>query len=140
MDKGFYISTDKTKLNIDFIHNYLSVQSYWAKGRSLELVEKSIENSLCFGVYNSSDEQIAFARVATDYVVFAWLMDVFVDTPYSGKSIGKTLIQYIVNHPELKVVNGIGLRTKDAKEFYSRYDFKEIPQPQTWMFRKQKSS
>jgi len=122
-------------MDIDFIYQYLSNQSYWAKGRSLELIQKSIDSSLCFAVFNSEDKQVAFARVATDYVVFAWLMDFFVDDNYRNNGIGRILIQHIVDHPELRNVNGIGLRTKDAGEFYRRFGFDEIPKPDTWMLK-----
>ncbi len=131
----FHISTNKKLLDIEFIHDYLSNKSYWAKGRSLELVKKSIENSMCFGVFDESDKQIAFARVATDYVIFAWMMDVFVSDNYKGKGIGKALIDYIVNHKDLCNVKGIGLRTKDAHKLYKRFDFSEIPNPHTWMLK-----
>lgn len=136
MKKQCYISTDKAKLNISFIHKYLSEVSYWAKGRSLELVEISIENSICFGVYNENDQQVGFARVVTDYVVFAWLMDVFIDTPYRGKGFGKMLIDHIMKQPNLKKVNGIGLRTNDGHNLYRKYGFNEIPNPETWMLKK----
>ena len=135
MRDTIYITTDKTEMDIDFIHNYLSQESYWAKGRSFEKVKKSIESSLCFGVFDQEKKQIGFARMATDYVVFAWLMDVFVAKNYQGRGIGKRLIEFIMNYPELKGVNGIGLRTKDAFEFYKRYGFDQIPEPQTWMFK-----
>lgn len=136
MTKEFYISTDKEKLDINFIHDYLANQSYWAKGRSIVLVKKSIENSLCFGVYDSYNKQVAFARIATDYVVFAWLMDVFVHEASKGKGIGKLLIDTIVTHPELKQVNGIGLRTNDAHGLYEKYGFEKIENADNWMLRK----
>ena len=136
MDSNWYISTDALKMDIYFIHDYLSTQSYWAKGRSLELVKKSMENSLCFGVFNSNDQQVAFARIATDYVVFAWLMDVFVDNKYQGQGIGSMLMKYIVNYPELKGVNGMGLRTSDAHGLYKKFGFDKIPNPETWMLKK----
>lgn len=132
-----YISTDKDRMDLDFIHNYLSEKSYWAKERSKDLVEKSIANSLCFGAFMDNDEQVGFARVATDYVVFAWVMDVFVLDNFKGKGIGKQLFQTIVEYPLLKPVNGIGLRTEDAQEFYRQFGFISIPEPQTWMFKKQ---
>jgi hypothetical protein len=78
METGFYISTDKTKLDTAIIFDYLSNQSYWAKGRSMETIEKSIKNSLCFGVYTADHQQVGFARIVSDYAVFAWLMDVFI--------------------------------------------------------------
>lgn len=136
MNKEYQISTDKDKLDLNFIHDYLTNKSYWAKGRSLDLVKKSIKNSLCFGVFDSDGEQIGFARVATDYVVFAWLMDLFVDENNTGKGVGKTLINYIVSHEALSKVNGIGLRTNDVHELYNRFGFEEIENPQTWMLRK----
>jgi len=138
MANDFYISTDKDKMNMNFIHEYLSNQSYWAKGRSLELVKKSILNSMCFGVFTKDDIQIGFARIATDYVVFAWIMDVFIDENYKKQGVGKVLIDYIVNHDELKGVNGIGLRTQDAHEFYRRFGFDNIPNPESWMLKKNK--
>ncbi|WP_273566729.1 GNAT family N-acetyltransferase [Maribacter halichondriae] len=138
MIDGIYITSDKSKLDIAFIHDYLSNQAYWAKGRSMELVKKSIENSLCFGVFTSDEKQIGFARIATDFVVFAWLMDAFIDEEYRGKGIGKYLIETIVNHHELINVNGIGLRTNDVHELYKQFGFEEIPNPETWMLRKKK--
>ncbi|MGI9546541.1 MAG: GNAT family N-acetyltransferase [Flavobacteriaceae bacterium] len=137
MEHEIFISTDKSKMDIDFIHEYLSAKSYWAKGRSKERVEKSIAHSLCFGLFKGW-HQIGFARVATDYVVFAWVMDLFVDPVYRDKGLGRKLIQSIVDHPELQDVNGIGLRTKDAHELYEKYNFKSISDPETWMFRKKK--
>lgn len=138
MKKEFYISTDQSKLDIPMIHDYLSEQSYWAKGRSWELVEKSIQNSLCFGVFDGQNKQVAFARVATDYVVFAWLMDVFVVERLKGLGIGKMLIDYVIKHPELAEVNAIGLRTSDAHGLYEKFGFGSIPEPENWMFRKLK--
>ena len=132
----FQISTDKDKLDVNFIHQYLSKKSYWAKGRRLELVEKSIENSLCFGVYDANEVQVAFARIATDYVVFAWLMDVFVIEKHQGKGIGKLIMDAIVNHEALTKVNGIGLRTNDAHALYEKFGFEKIENAETWMLRK----
>ena len=124
-------------MDIDFIHGYLSEQAYWAKGRSREQVLKSIENSMCFALFNDS-RQIGFGRVATDYVVFAWLMDLFIDPEYRGMGFGKALVRYILEYPELKNVNGMGLRTEDAHELYVNEGFGPIPRPETWMFKKLK--
>ena len=118
-----------------FVHDYLSRKSYWARGRSMELVKKSVDNSLCFSLFQG-DRQIGFGRVATDFVVFAWLMDLFIDPEYRGRGLGKLLIGEILAHPDLQTVNGIGLRTEDAKDLYSKYGFGNIPKPDTWMFRK----
>ena len=136
MKEQVYISTDKKKLNVDFIHSYLSNESYWAKGRSVADVTLSIDNSLCFGLYlSNNDVQIGFGRVATDFVVFAWLMDVFIDTNFRGRGYGKMLVDEIINHPKLEKVKGIGLRTNDAHRLYSIFGFGEIPDSKTWMFK-----
>ncbi|MEM9361535.1 MAG: GNAT family N-acetyltransferase [Bacteroidota bacterium] len=136
MKDGYYISTDKSKMDIDLIHSYLSLKSYWAEGRSKGQVKKSIANSLCFGAFTQSGEQIGFARIATDYVVFAWLMDVFIIDSFQGQGVGYQLLQKILSHSDLKEVNGIGLRTNDAQKFYKKLGFDTIPQPNTWMFKK----
>ncbi|NJB69785.1 N-acetylglutamate synthase-like GNAT family acetyltransferase [Saonia flava] len=136
MQSNFYISRDKTKLDVNFIHNYLSEQSYWAKGRTLEKVKLSIENSLCFGVYDNDNTQVGFARIATDFVTVAWLMDVFIDEQYQGKGLGKLLIEFIVNLPEMKEVSGIGLKTLDAQNLYKQFGFDNIDNPEIWMMKK----
>ncbi len=138
MKTDFYIATDKSKLDIDFIHAYLSNESYWAKGRSIAQVKKSLDNSLCFGIYTKDNKQIGFARLVTDYVVFAWIMDVFIAKDYQGKGLGKILMDYIVNMPELQNINGIGLRTKDAHGLYKQFGFKNITDPETWMLKSNK--
>ncbi len=135
MEQQFFISTDKGRLDLDFIHDYLSGESYWAKGRSKERVEKSIANSLCFGLFKDS-RQIGFGRVATDYVVFAWIMDFFIDPDYRKQGLGKRMIQAMFDHPALLEVNSIGLRTQDAHALYKKFSFGSIPNPETWMLRK----
>ena len=99
--RGEYaISTDPARLDIAVIHGYLSGSAYWAMGRPLEMVRRSIQHSLPFGVYKGS-AQIGFARVATDYATFAWLADVFVLPEHQGQGLGKWLIGVIVDHPGL---------------------------------------
>ena len=136
----FYIKTDLEAMDVDFIHDYLSNTSYWAEGRSRELVLKSMENSLCFGLFTGSGEQIGFARLVTDYVVFAWLMDVFIEASYKGKGLGKKLVQHIVELPHLRQVNGIGLRTKDAHGLYEKFGFQKIGDAENWMLRKKRTA
>ena len=98
----FQISTDQDKLDIDFIHDYLCNQSYWAQGRTREAVEKSIEHSLCFGVYERK-QQVGFARVVTDFVTLGWLCDVFITDSHQGYGLGKWLIECVVAHPFCKL-------------------------------------
>jgi hypothetical protein len=89
METTFYVSTDKSLLEIEMIHDFLSNRSYWAKGRSRETVEKSIAGSLCFGLFDPGNKQVGFARVVTDYAMFAWLLDVFILEDFRGKGLGK---------------------------------------------------
>jgi len=106
------ISTDKNRLQVDVIHRFLT-QTYWAKGRTFEEVKTSIDNCLCFGVYNN-DQQIGFARIATDYVVFAYLMDVFILPEYRGRSYSKQLMKTINESQELQHCKIWMLKTADA--------------------------
>ena len=126
-------------MDLKFIHNYLCNQSYWAKDRSMELVKKSLDHSLCFGVFQGN-RQVGFGRVATDYVVFAWLMDLFVDPKYRGQGLGRFLVKEIIEHPELQQVNGIGLRTEDAHKLYADFGFEKISRPETWRFVKARNN
>lgn len=117
----YLISTDKSKLNVDVIHKFLS-RSYWANLRPIETIIKSIDHSsLCFGVYHGV-RQIGFARIVTDRATMYWLDDVFIDEEYRGKGIGKRLIATIVNYDELQALNGM-LLTADAHGLYEQFGF-----------------
>ena len=133
MENTFYISTDKSQLDVDIIFDYLSNHSYWAKGRSMETIEKSIKNSLCFGVYNSENKQVGFARIVSDYAIFAWLMDVFILPGYQGKGLGKLLMTEIMTHEDLQGVKRWGLGTNDAHGLYEKFGFKQLSKPQNMM-------
>ena len=128
----YLISTDPARLNINLIHEYLSVSSYWASGRPLEVVRRSIENSLPFGVFKGP-AQIGFARVVTDYATFAWLADVFVLQEFQGEGIGKWLIGAIVAHPRLQGMRRWILATKDAHGLYARFGFTALHAPERFM-------
>lgn len=128
----YSISTDKEKLQLEVIHHYLSTESYWAKNIPMEIVKKSIENSFCFGVY-FKDEQIGFARVITDYTIFAYLADVFILESYRGKGLSKKLMQFIMDHPKLQNLRVLSLRTKDAQGLYAQFGFNPIQKPENYM-------
>jgi GNAT superfamily N-acetyltransferase len=121
---GFFISDEKGLLQIDVIAGFLS-RSYWANKRSMTTIQKSIEASVCVGVYHGS-KQIGFARIVTDHATMYWLADVYVDEEYRGKSIGKKMIETITSSEELKGLVGI-LGTKDAHELYEQYGFEREP-------------
>lgn len=132
-DTGYIISKDKNLLDLDVVEALLS-RSYWAAGRSRERIKTSIENSMCFGVYDG-ERQIAFARVITDYAVFAYLCDVIVDEAYRGKGIGKSLMEYITDCEDLKEVRSWTLKTKDAHGLYRQYGFEKPDHPDLYMQR-----
>lgn len=128
------ISTDKSRLQLDVIHNYLAKHSYWAKNISIERLQRAIDHSICFGVYDG-DQQVGFARVVTDYAVIAYLGDVFIDEGYRGKGLSKQLMDYIVNVPELNGLRRFVLATKDAHGLYSQFGFTPMEFPERWMER-----
>jgi GNAT superfamily N-acetyltransferase len=129
----FEISTDPARLDVDLIHGFLGT-SYWAAGRPREVVERSIRNSLCFGVYDDG-RQVAFARVITDRAVFAYLADVFVVPAYRGRGISKMLIAHIVAHHEIAGLRVFLLRTRDAHGLYARFGFEALQNPEEMMGR-----
>lgn len=116
----YIISTDKSRLQLLIIHQFLSKEAYWCMGIPLETVEKSTNNSCCFGLYHQS-EQIGFARVVTDYATFAYLADVFVLSEYRGKGLSKWLLQTIMDYPQLQGLRRWMLGTKDAHGLYTQY-------------------
>jgi len=138
---GFIISTEKKFLDQSVIHHFLSKDSYWAKGTSIESVVKSIENSsICFGMYegNPADgnaRQVGFVRAVTDYVRFAYIMDVFVLDEYRGKGLSKWMMKILTEHSDLKNVRKMVLCTNDAHGLYSQYGFNELEKPEIYMER-----
>ena len=132
--EDFVISTDRSRLNIEFIHKFLSNQAYWAIGRSFEVVQQAIENSLNFGLFHGT-QQIGFARVVTDYATFAWIADVFIIDEYRGRGLGVWLIGIITSHPQLQGFRRWILATRDAHELYRRFGFNELADPQRYMER-----
>jgi len=125
------ISTDKTKLNIPFIQDFLK-DIYWAAGRTIEEVQITIDSSFCFGIY-LNDVQIGFARVVTDYVVFGYLMDVFIADEHRGKGYSTILIDAMMNEPVLKEVKIWRLATSDAHFLYEKFGFKALAHPEKMM-------
>jgi GNAT superfamily N-acetyltransferase len=126
------ITTDKTKINLPFLHAYLSQVSYWAKGIPLETVEKSIEKSLCFIVLKE-DVMIGFARMITDTATFCYLCDVFIDEAERGKGYSKRLMQFIMDYPELQGLRRYLLGTADAHGLYTQFGFTALSAPERMM-------
>jgi GNAT superfamily N-acetyltransferase len=132
LKKGFSISTDKNLLDVEVIYNYLSQESYWAKNIPQEKVNRSIENSMCFGVYKD-ERQIGFARVITDKATFAYLADVFIINEFRGLGLSKWLVQTILVHPDLQTLRRWLLATADAHGLYNQFGFLPLTSPERWM-------
>jgi N-acetylglutamate synthase-like GNAT family acetyltransferase len=129
---GFIISTDKHKLDITLIHQYLSKEAYWSKNISLDIVKRSIEGSVCFGMYHH-DRQVGFTRVITDNATFGYLADVFIINDYRGSGLSKWMMQCILGHPELQGFRSWLLGTRDAHGLYSQFGFKPLEHPERYM-------
>ncbi len=130
--KGDYlISTDAARLDLDVVHTFLR-ESYWASGIPLEVVKRSIEHSLSFGLYHE-DRHIGFARVITDYATFAYVCDVFVLDSYRGRGLGTWLMRVVVEHPDLQGLRRWVLATRDAHELYRKFGFTGLARPEGWM-------
>ncbi|MGY4534984.1 GNAT superfamily N-acetyltransferase [Pseudomonas sp. TE3786] len=128
------ISTDNNELDVPLIHQFLSEQSYWAKGIPRATVDKSIAHSLCFGGYING-RQVAFARVVSDYATFANLVDVFVLPVERGKGYSKALMAAVFAHPELQGLRRFMLATSDAHSLYAQFGFTAPANPQAFMER-----
>jgi GNAT superfamily N-acetyltransferase len=129
---GFLISTDRARLSLDVVHDYLT-NCYWAKGIPREVVERSIEHSLCFGIYEQSGAQVGFARVVSDFATVAYLGDVFVLESHRGGGLSKWLMECITQHPALQNLRRWILLTRDAHGLYSKFGFTAVKSPDRYM-------
>jgi GNAT superfamily N-acetyltransferase len=136
---NYMISTDKSKLDLEAIHGYLT-DSYWAKGIPKEMVAKSITHSLCFGVYKDMGdykprEQVGFCRVITDYATFMYLADVFILEGHRGKKLSVAMMEAVVSHPDLQGIRTWTLLTRDAHGLYRKFNFENHVDPTRFMIR-----
>lgn len=126
------ITTDQSKIDLPYVHHYLSEISYWAKGIPFALVEKSIQNSMCFSVFKN-EKQIGFARVVTDYATFAYLADVFIDENHRRHGYSKELMEFIMKHPKLEGLRRWMLMTSTAHGIYEQFNFSKMKKPENAM-------
>ncbi|HEY1176560.1 MAG TPA: GNAT family N-acetyltransferase [Phytomonospora sp.] len=133
---GFEISTDPARLDLDWLHERLSTDTYWAVGRSRERMQRTIDYSLPYGVFAADGTQVAFARLVTDQATFAWLSDVYVDRSTRGAGVGKLLMERIMADVETFGLRRMVLATDDAHELYRRYGFEAHAKPEMWMERR----
>lgn len=130
----FRVTTDTAELDIPLIHHFLSERSTWAVGIPFQVVQRAIDNSLCFGGFLGSD-QVAFARVVSDFATFANLVDVFVLPEYRGNGFSKTLMANVLAHPQLQGLRRFTLATGDAHGLYAQYGFTKPLYPESLMER-----
>lgn len=130
--REFIVSDCRENLDVELIYHFLNNFSYWAKGISREVVVKSLDNSLCFGLFKDG-KQIGFGRVVTDRATFAYLADVFIVEDYRGKGLGKWLVECIVEHAELQGLRRWMLVTADAQQLYHQYRFTPLSKPERFM-------
>ncbi len=123
MTDAYEFTSDASKVDVSLVHRWLSEESYWAKGIPLEIVSRSISNSLCFSILHPAEGQVGFARVITDRATFAYLADVFVLAPHRGKGLSKRLMTFIQAHPDLQGLRRWLLATRDAHALYAQFGF-----------------
>jgi GNAT superfamily N-acetyltransferase len=130
--ESYVISTDPTRLDRTLVHTFLSTESYWARRVPFSIVDRSIENSLNFGLYDPT-EQIGYARVITDYSTFAFVRDVFLIEDRRGQGLGAWLMESVLAHPDLQGLRRIMLATKGAHGFYERAGFAPLARPDRFL-------
>jgi GNAT superfamily N-acetyltransferase len=128
----FLISTDRARLSLDVVHGFLT-NCYWAKGIPRQIVARSIEHALCFGIYRDGGEQVGFARVISDFATIAYVGDVFILEKHRGRGLGKWLMQCITQHPALQGLRRWILTTRDAHGLYSQVGFTPVKSPERFM-------
>ncbi|HXQ63063.1 MAG TPA: GNAT family N-acetyltransferase [Acidimicrobiales bacterium] len=133
---GYWASDDRSLVDVARVHRWLSTESYWAGGRSLEVVSRSIEESLTLGLYGPGVGQVGVCRWVTDYATFGWLCDVFVDAAVRGTGLGTFLVGTATAHPDVRDLRLQVLGTRDAHDLYRRFGFASVAWPERWMERR----
>jgi GNAT superfamily N-acetyltransferase len=131
----YTISEDRARLDLDAIHSYLS-RSYWAATRPREIIARSLENSLCIGVYAPTGNQVGLARIISDYATFAYLCDVYILEDHRGRGLAKAVLRFINAHPRLQNLRRFQLVTQDAHGLYRQFGFTPITDPERHMERR----
>jgi GNAT superfamily N-acetyltransferase len=127
------VTTDRSRLDVERIHRWLSEDAYWALGRPREVVGRAIEHSLNFGAYDDAGEQVGYTRVVTDHATFAWLCDVFVEPSARGAGVGTALLDAVTAHLSGLRLSRTLLATADAHALYARYGFTPLNEPERYL-------
>ena len=133
LPQGYEVSTDPKRIDLDYVHRYLSRESYWAGAIPRDVVARSVANALSFGLYAPDGAQVGFARVVTDRATFAWLAGIDEDVGQQGLGLGKGLMDAIIAHPDLQGLRRFMLATADAHGLYKRYGFTAVENPERLM-------
>lgn len=128
----FVVSDDRSRLDRAAVRRFIADESYWAAGIPQHVMDKAIDNSLCFGLYRG-EAQLGFARVVTDRATFGYLCDVFVEAAQRGAGLGKWLVSCVLSHPDLQGLRRLSLMTRDAHELYTRHGFRPMPDPSRYL-------
>lgn len=132
--RAFRVSAENELMQVERIHRYLSEDSYWAMKIPLDVVRRSIDGSLCFGVFcEEFGHQVGFARVITDKATFAYLCDVYIEQAYRGLGLSKWLMEVVMGYPELQKLRRFLLATVGAHELYKKFGFEVTSTPDRWM-------
>jgi GNAT superfamily N-acetyltransferase len=134
----FWISTDKSKLDVAAIHRFLSTKAYWCLNIPRDTVQAAIQHSLCFGLYQN-EKQVGFARVISDFATIAYLGDVYILEEYRGNGLSKWLLETVMNHPDLQGLRRWILLTRDAHGLYRSFGWTDLADPSNWMERHNKN-
>lgn len=129
---GFFVSTDQDRLDIEKIHQWLSIEAHWSLEIPVDLIERAIKNSLCFGVYTPEKLQVGFGRIVTDYSTFGWVTDIFIDTDYRGRGLARYLMECMRTHPDLQILRRWLLGTSHAAGLYKKLGYSELENPDTY--------
>jgi GNAT superfamily N-acetyltransferase len=129
---GYVVSDERSRLDRASVRRFIADESYWAAGIPQGVMDKAIDNSLCFGLYRG-DAQVGFARVVTDRATFGYLCDVFVDSAHRGAGLGKWLVSCVLSHPDLQGLRRLSLVTRDAHELYTPHGFRPMADPTRYL-------
>ena len=131
---GYEISTDPARLDAELVHRWLSLDAYWALGRSRDKQDQAIASSLNFGLYRAdSGAQVGYARVITDYATFGWLCDVYIDPAARGEGLGTALVAAVRDYLARYTLRRVLLATSDAQPVYAKVGFAPLAKPEKWM-------
>jgi GNAT superfamily N-acetyltransferase len=129
---GYEVSDERSRLDRAAVHRFIAEESYWAAGIAQGVMDKAIDNSLCFGLFRG-DAQVGFARVVTDRATFGYLCDVFVEAAHRGAGLGKWLVSCVLSHPDLQGLRRLCLMTRDAQELYTPHGFRPMADPTRYL-------